>query len=202
MASLSDVRSRIKRDLVIQTTEYDTQIDDAIRSAIRFYQGRPFWFLQKTATVTLLTGNRTVALPTDYAAYKRLRLKVNGLWQWHGNGIAVVPYNELLEEYTDDTTSARPSVLAIAEGYIHADVLADADYTISLTYYKKDTTLPSGDSDTSVWLDDGQDAIRTRAMAMFKDETSFKNGASVQDWQRADRYLSELTSTNNFRSGN
>lgn len=202
MATLSTARDRIKNDLRISGSDYDNQIDDAIRSAINLYQGRPLWFLEKKDTLTLQSGDERVSLPSDFAAEAKrgIKLLVNSVYQWDQNGFNRHPWYELDSEYRAQVISGQPRHYAIFNGYIYVDTEADADYTVSITYYKKDASLPTGDNDTSVWMGEGEgyDAIRSRALAIFKDE-SLEYEAVEKDWQRAKGYLDALYTTNNYR---
>lgn len=200
MATLSDIRTRIKRSLEISSTDYDDQIDDAIRTAIKQYQGHPLWFLEAKNTITLTTGNSSVALPSNFASAKRFRLLVNGAYYSDRDGFDYYDFQDLEESFRGTTPSGQPRRCAIFDGNLYVDTEADQDYTIDCTYFKKDATEPTNDSDTSVWLDDGREAIRTLAMAIFKDE-DMEYDATQQDWARADRYYQDLVRTNNYRSG-
>lgn len=198
MANLLDIRTRMKADLAIQGTVYDTQIDDAIRSAIRMHEQQPMWFLEAETTKTLSIGTDEITLPTDFASPIFFRLLSNNVYYSDGCGFDMVDtYSELLQKYQKTVITARPSVHCIYGNKLKMDTLADADYTISILYYQKDSTLPSDDADTSVWLEEGQDVIRTFAMAIFKDESKQFEGAA-NDWVRAEKYLSDLRARNTY----
>lgn len=202
MASLSDVRTRIKNALVITTTEYDTQIDDAIRSAIKLYTGRPFWFLEANTTITVAAGNSSVALPADFASPIFFRLSNGTIWLSQGKGFDVVSYEDLRKHFAMvGLTTGTPTACAIFGDTLYINTVADTDYDIDVDYIKKDENLPMGDGETSVWLgDEGEGAIRTLAMAMFKDE-DMQFEVSEKDWARATKYYNDLLTQNTFRAG-
>lgn len=202
MATLSTIRNRIKSDLELSGTARDSQIDDAIRSAIRWYNGSQLWFLQKKDAVTLLTGNDSVALPSDFGSLKPRsgRLPYSGIYYSQGYGFDQYTWAELNGRFRSNLTSARPTKYAISGSTLYVDCLADGDYAIELTYFKKDATEPTGDSGTSFWFEEGQDAIRARAMAFFKDEAQDYETAA-NDWARADAYFSKLIEQSNQYTG-
>lgn len=200
MATLSTMRDRIKSDLVLSGSAYDAQIDDAIRSSIRFYTARPLWFLEQKTTLTLASGDDSVSLPSDFAAELRdgVRILISGTYYANNSGFDRQEWDVLEADYRYALSSGTPRNWAIYAGSIFVDALASDNYTISISYIKKDATLPTGDTDTSVWFDEGYDAIRTRALAIFKDE-SLEYQNSQADWARADRYWAELVIANNMR---
>lgn len=209
MATLSDIRNRIKRDLTITSTVYDTQIDDCTRSAIRTYSGRPMWFLQKTDTVTLPASASSVALPSDFASLRFCRLYNStsvGSYAAGGTGFDFVSdFGRFRKDYCSVLGSANaPTKYSIDGGYIYVNATYTTDQTIEVNYYKKDITLPASDGDTSVWLGDdgGVDAIRTLAMAMVKDECQAYEGNAVgADWARAESYYKALQKRNIYVLG-
>lgn len=202
MATLSTIRNRIKSDLELTGTIRDSQIDDAIRSAIRWYNGSPLWFLQKKDAVTLATGNDSVALPSDFGSLKprSARLPYSGIYYSQGYGFNQETWAELNGRYRSNLTSARPTKYAVMGTSIYVDCLSDSDYAIEITYYKKDATEPTGDNGTSFWFEEGQDVIRSRAMAFFKDEAQDYE-AKADDWARADAYYSKLLEQSNLYTG-
>lgn len=169
MAILSDIRERIKSDMVIVGTVYDAQIDDAIRSALRELRNRKFWFLEKAGTITLLETNTSVALPSDFAAGDTFDLLTSNYRYTDGHGFDLVSYADLKRDYWREATipTGTPEACAIFANTLYVSHTADQDYSITVTYFKKDTTEPSA-SETSVWFDDGYDVVRSKAQYIFK----------------------------------
>lgn len=170
MTTAGNLRDHIKSDLIINGTDYDTQILNAIWSALRQLRNKRYWFLEDSDTVTLLAGNSSIALPSNYAAPKNFRYVSNGVWQRDGAGFDFYMNKEDLErEYwlTDPLQTQPPRACAEFGGTLYVSDLADASYTIYLDFYQKDATLLAA-SETSVWFDDGYDAVRTLAQYIFK----------------------------------
>lgn len=199
MANLSEIRTRIDRDFELNGSRND-DIDDAIRSAIRIYQGRPLWFLHALTTITLSEGNSTASLPTNFGGKDTFRIQVNSTYYGQGDGFDYMDFHTLNAYHRKSLSSTQPRLCGILGTTLYFDATADQDYTIELVYYKKDATLPQADSDTSVWLDDGQDVIRVCAMALLADETlEYPADKVAQMYQRADRYYNELVKQQNYR---
>ena len=199
MANLSEIRTRIDRDFELGGSR-NSDIDDSIRSAIRLYQGRPMWFLHALTTITLSEGNSAASLPTNYGARDTFRLLVNGTYYGQGDGFDYMDFATLNSYHRKKLTSAQPRICGVLNDTVYFDANADSDYTVELVYYKKDATLPQADSDTSVWLDDGQDVIRACAMAILADEVlEYPSDKVALMYQRAERYYNELVKQQNYR---
>ena len=81
MPVLSDVVDEIKSNLVLNGTDYDTQVKSAITSTLKRLRGKKLWFLEEQGTVTLLTGFSTVAMPTDFSMPRNVQILISGNWQ-------------------------------------------------------------------------------------------------------------------------
>lgn len=193
MANLLTLRTRIKADLSVNGTEYDTQVDDAIRSALRNRRGAEFWFLEKTDTITLTSATNSVSLPSDFANPISFRLSSGGVWKGQKNGFQFISYNKLETEYLQSVTLATgiPAYCAVLNTTIYTDKLASSSLTIQCRYYRKDASLPTDDTDTSVWFDDGYDVIRADAMLLFKRESQ-QFTATEEDGQLAAYHYGKL----------
>lgn len=169
MATLSDMRNHIKSDLVIFGTDFDTQIDNAIRSTLRDLRQRKFWFLEESDTLTLASGDNSVALPSDFGTEDSFELISSGLRLTNGRGFDFLSFNDLRRKYwtTSPVDTGQPVACAVS-GLLYTSHIADASYSIDVFYFKKDATLPEGNNDTSVWFDDGYDVVRSQAQFIFK----------------------------------
>jgi hypothetical protein len=200
MATHNDIINRIKRATErTGTTSYDTQISDAIHTALRAFRGRKMWFLHTTGDVTLVSGQSSVTLPTDFSLIETARLLVNGRYWTDKDGFDYLPFNTLQERYRNNLQSGTPRRCAIKDRTLFVDTTADTDYTISLSYFAQDATLPTGDQ-TGIWYDEGEDAVFTRALAFFKDVDA-EYSDTTADYARADRSFANLQTQHNYRGG-
>jgi len=170
MAVLSDLVSDIKDDLTIAGTRYDDKIKRAVRSTLTLLRGSKLWFLETSYPITLVTGDTSELLPTDFATKVSATLISDGITYTHRNGFQWVNYEDLENNYmtTSPLQTARPDKWSISRGRIYFNTVAAADYTVNLRYVKKDVSLPVNDGDTSIWFDEGYELIRTSAIVAFK----------------------------------
>lgn len=169
--SLATLRTHLKADLVISGTDYDTQIDNAIRSAQRQLRGKRYWFLKQIGTVSVGSGSNEGTLPTNFSALCNFDYVYNGRIYQDKDGFDLLDYHNLRLKYFTQSplpTSAMPEACAILGNKVYMSHLAADDMTINIEYYKKDVDLMTSDADTSVWEDEGYDVLRSLAMVIFK----------------------------------
>jgi hypothetical protein len=191
MATLSDVRTSIKSTLVVNGTDYDTQIDDAIRSALRQQRGKKYWFLKKIGTFTLSSGNSSAIITstlTDFSAPDTFSISDGSTWYQDGRGFDFISYEKLERDWLVSATlpSGRPLACAVFDGTLYTSHLANQNYTIRASYYQQDATLPATGAATSIWFDEGYDLIKALAMYIFKrDDQQYslteEDGSRVRD---------------------
>lgn len=201
MATLSEIRADIKSRLELPGTEYDSDIDNAIRSAIQEHRGERYWFLRKKTSLTLLTGTNSVSLPSDFGSFRKARLLVNNVYRSPGRGFDKVSFDQLEDRYSLQVRTAVPQHFALFDGNIYVDTTSDADYTLELTYWTFDATEPTADDDTSVWLGDESKALITaEAIINFK----YAHRTQVvgnEDLVLRDKLLLGLRSANSLYNG-
>ena len=191
MAVVSDVRDQIKSDLIIVGTDYDTQIDNAIRSALRQLRTRKFWFLEKSANLTLSQSESSLTLPTDFGSPGVFDLISGGTRLSHRRGFDFISYEDLRSMYwnTSPLDTQTPVACAVSGTSLHFSHIADQEYTVPAVYYRKDAAAP-GAGDTSVWFDDGYDVVRSMAQYIFKRDSqhykpSEEDGSMVSNYMEA-----------------
>ncbi len=196
MSSLLDLRTRIKNALALQGTVYDVDIDDSIRSAILEVSQYPMWFLETKGSVTLTTGSDSVALPANFASEENTRVLINGYYQ----NIKKHSFTELENAYRSKLFGGYPQNYAFWGDNIYVDVEANADYTIDLTYHKKDAELPQDDTDSSVWFNEGADVVRLLAMSYFVTDVQQDELTANPDqlFARYERALAKLRARNAY----
>lgn len=194
MATLSELRDRVKRDITIAGTRYDAQIDDAARSVLTLLRASSYWFLETTTNLTLLSGEASVALPDNFASKVSASYAANGTRRRQNNGFNFVRGVEFEYEYQqyDTPQTGSPSAWTIIGTTMHVDKVANQDYTIALKYMRKDAVLPAQDGDTSIWFDEGFELVRAQTVVQFKRATA---GFSVTDNDMAAVTLAEKSLT-------
>lgn len=164
------LKSRIQAEVNRPSSANLAFIGNAIVTAIMYYETKPAWFTEKKDTLTLLSGDNSVALPDDFKAIIGLRLLKDGFYRGPRDGFKGTDIKALEDNWTDATLSQTPVEWALFNGSIYFNCLADQDYTLPITYHYGDVTYPSADGDTSVWFDAGQDLIRYKATAIFYED--------------------------------
>ena len=197
MATFSDVVDDIKNDLVITGADYDSRIKGAVRSALRQLRKKRYFFLQTTGTVTLLTGQSSVALPTDFGTHHGFSFVTGGQRYHDGAGLDFLTYDRLQSEYMtiSPMNTGVPRACAIWGTTLYFSDIAAADYTIDCVYYKQDAALPMADGDTSAWFDDGYDLVKAMAQVIFKGSTP-EFEVTQMDTQLVTMYSGELDAQN------
>lgn len=192
MVTVADLRTRIKSDIVINGTVYDAQIDDAIRSALRTLRGKRYWFLEKVGQVTLASGATSVAMPTDFGAHGEFEIIASGNRKSNRRGFDFKSFSELKKIYwqNDPVPTGEPVACALVDETLYVSHTADKAYTIPITYFRKDASLPAA-SQISVWFDDGYDVVRSLAAFIFKRECK-EYPPSEEDGGMAQFYLEAL----------
>jgi len=190
--NFGQMTQRIKDEVNRPSTSNDAFIQDAILTAIRFYTGKPFYFLEAQDSVTLLDGDTDVALPSDFGSLYKLRLLDDTTYYTDTNGIELMTISELVDAVSV-LQPGRPTRIAIWDETLYTDYEAQDDYDIDLWYYQKDATLPSADGDTSVFFDDGQDLIRNKAIEYFYRDRLHDNTSGDIYEQKAMTFYNQLT---------
>lgn len=167
MATYADLKTRIKSELDREDMDAaEDSVDDLTRhilAAVRFYQARRFWFLQKPAksAVTVASQNY-VARPTDMAQIDRISIPALGY------ELEKIDIEDL--EALDEPSGQEGQPVYWAEGdgattgaaQLRLWPTPNAVYTLKLSGTAAVTAL-SADADSNVWTNEAQDLIAARA---------------------------------------
>lgn len=201
-ATFQTMYQRIDREINKTTgTTYETDIKNALVSAIRFFEHRPVWFTEKVGSdLTLNSASDNVSLPADFARMKCLRIVVSS--QFRGKDTGFEPVHDIseLREKTGATQRTQtPMFWSLLNAKIYTDTLADQSYTLKIDYNMKDTSYPSATSDTSIWFDEGQDVIRWMAMSIFYGDRLHDEQNEAKYFARSIAAFDVLTGRSNTR---
>lgn len=165
--TITQLQTRILNEANKTSATYGTMVNDLIVTAIKMYERRRFWFLEKTGTVTLNSAAATVAAPSDFKAMISLMLLRDGYYYGEDQGFTEATFRELRNNSLNSALTGYPREWALLGNTIYVDRLADQNYTLRVDYIKGDATYPASGSDTSVWFEEGVDLIRVKTLAMF-----------------------------------
>ena len=162
MSDFGTMVSRIEDE--IARTDLTTNVERAIVSAINYYEREPWWFLEdRTDTFTTSSGAEfySSADQTWIATaghINTLKITVNS------NRYDLVPRQY---EYLDSisllaTSLGQPQDFCYYAKQFRLYPIPDAAYEVRASYNKRTTTLSAG-SDSSDWMTEAEELIRSRA---------------------------------------
>jgi len=135
-------------------TEPDNQrFSDDFYSAINnaqndFAISRSWGFLRTTDDLTSTADVRTIALPDDFGKFYDVpnAIVITSPSANSGTMITLMPYEQWVSDYYDDgTETGTPAYAYVMGSSLYLSEIPDAEYTISIIYYK----IPTAISDTS-----------------------------------------------------
>lgn len=185
MATVTDIVDDIKADLTLNGSDYDASIVRAVQSALRELRGKRYWFLETYGTLTATASSETLLITdtyTNFGAIKSLDLNAQSRRHYNHAGFDQRSFDDLRALYWSDSTIAtgQPVAWAIVNKTLYFSHKCASAYSLPIVYYKQDATLP-GAGGTSVWFDEGYDAVKARAQYIFKRNTQGMM-ATEADW--------------------
>ena len=155
------MRARISDDLVNEELS-NSQIDNAIRSSIAFYEAQRFWFNETVSTFTTVAAQEYYT-SSDLADIPYIVQFVNALVTNNGVKYEIIPVDfDAIDDMQTGALTTVPTHYAYYKSQIRLYPIPDAAYTVTLAYIKKASAV-SSDSDTNNWFTDGEELIRQAA---------------------------------------
>lgn len=163
MATYADMRARIADELANDGDITSAQINNAIQSAIRNYEAEGFWFNQKVATFSTVSGQEyydsaALADIPDMVTIYAMRIM--------GSGSGVAPIagidNETIEDSQDGTVTGEPRFYTRFENKIRLFPIPSAVYSVRVSYVYKLAALVN-DTDSNAWTNECEELIRQAA---------------------------------------
>lgn len=180
MSDYGTMQSRIATEVL--RDDINSEIQDAIQTAIDVYQSQPLWFLQGySTTITTTASTRTVDLPTDLSDLEyitNVKMRVGSSTDYD---LENYEFSTLEKLNNGDDFYGIPVFYSVYQGLMYLYPIPDSgNYTLLISYYKRLSTL-SGTSDTNAWMTDGERLIRYKAKAMLYHDV-------LMDERRAERF--------------
>ena len=168
MATFLDLKTKVASE--IHRTDLTSQVSDAIKSAVRYYDSQRFWFNESSGTFSTVAnqveyGAGTV--PNGIVEIDLVTLTVNSRIQ----ELSPKPWQELAA--VDQTSWAGiPYYYGWRAKSLRLYPRPNAVYTCSVYFL---LALPelSADADDTVWTNEGADIIRHRAKAEIFDSVLY-----------------------------
>lgn len=172
MTTVQDIVNVIKADLTINGSDYDSLLVRAVQSRLRELRGKRYWFLRGYSTLTATASSETINVTStlsDFSVIDSLDLIANNYRFTDGNGFDFLSFDRLRAQFWINSTvpTGQPVAWAIVGNTIYLSHKAASAYSLPISYYKQDATLPAA-SESSIWFDDGYDVIRAGAQYIFK----------------------------------
>ena len=143
---------------------YDTQIREAINTAVKHYKPRRFTFNTKRSTASTVKDQEYYALPNDLKEIDMLRVL-------YSSGDYTDPLHEVtyrwIERHRHNVSYvSQPEKFAVQGLDLRLWPVPDAAYTLTMTYLRDigGFSATATDATTNEWTTDAEELIRSRAM--------------------------------------
>lgn len=162
MATLGEVVAKIRED-IDRGSGYDDRIKRAIADAIHSYRAKRVGFNIKRAKATILSGMEYVSLPTDWIEADLMQIKDGR----RREELDEVSYDWIEDQSGPTDERAEPYKFALQNRTLRLYPIPERTYTLVFSYQfeLKDISRSSSDVRTNAWLNEGEEVIRTKAMA-------------------------------------
>lgn len=162
-------------------TDIEGRIQEAILSAIKFYESSRFYFNQTTGTFSTVAAQEYYS-STDLADIPNL-ITIDSMKLTLSDGtskqdIDAVPF-ETMDASQNGLVTGDPEYFAYYKQQIRLYPIPTAVRTVTMSYHYRLTAL-SAASDSNAWTDDAEDLIRNRAASEIWDKI-------VKEYAAADR---------------
>ena len=148
--TLSTLKTAIKDYLENQETTFTNNLDNFIKSAEeRIFKSVDLEFFRKNVTGSATSGDKFLAVPTDYLSSFSLSIEVSSSKVF----LLQKDVNYIQEYNPNESTTGQPKYYALYD--VNNFILAptpDANYTVELHYYYRPSSLTAAGDSGSTWL--------------------------------------------------
>lgn len=167
MSTFGVMKSRIARELV--RSDIDTEIGEAINSAILQYENHGWWFDESISTTFSTVASQQAYTSSDSADIPkfvsideaRVTISTGDLRQ-----LVRLNFNDLSNRTTATNSTGQPQFYAYYGNSIHLYPIPSGVWTIRVSGKKRSTDL-SATSDANGWMTHGELLIRSAAKKML-----------------------------------
>lgn len=161
MSTYATMRTRILDEYVNESLTA-AQVNSAIQTAIKHYERKPFYFNQKTGTVTTVAAQEYYS-SSDASDIPNIVHIFAATVTADGLKTKLIPVDfGAMDSCQDGSVTGAPEQIAVFKQQLRLYPIPDAAYTITLAYIYRFTAL-SADGDSNAWMTDGEELIRQRA---------------------------------------
>jgi hypothetical protein len=159
MSTYGTMRTRIVDEFVNESIT-TAQINNAIQSAIKHYERKPFWFNTKRGTFATVAAQETYAAAANADIPYIVQINSMSIDSPKVNLLGV--NDDDIEDMQDGDVTDQPRLYAYFENKLRLYPIPDAVYTVRMNYTCKFAAL-SADADTNAWVDECEEMIRQAA---------------------------------------
>lgn len=164
MTTLAILKATISDDLARSDSNITTVIGNEITRAIEHYQSRRFWFNESRSSTFLTVADQMIYSPDDDADIANF-IEIDQAFINDGSTdfkLNIVKWSEV-ESAVKNSTSGRPTEIAMLNGTLGFYQIPDAAYTVRVIGHEK-IAVPATDSEAdNPWMVYAFDLIRSRA---------------------------------------
>lgn len=161
MATLGDMKTRIFRELQIDSANFETDVEAAIFSATAFYEDGDFWFLDAAPTLFILSATTRYALDTVIPG--RSEIQYITLHLTPGKPELIYrTMGEMLELDYDEGFTGEPVYWTIDNNELFVLPKPQRTYTAE-AFHRLRRSMTASDSASSVWTNEAEELIRLHA---------------------------------------
>lgn len=154
------MRTRILDEFVNESLT-TAQVNNAIQTAIKHYERRPFYFNQKTGTFPTVAAQEYYS-STDLSDIPSI-VSIVAATVTNSTKSKLEPVDfSIMDDTQDGSITGPPEMLAVFKQQIRLYPIPDGIYTITMAYIYRFTAL-SADGDTNAWMVEGEELIRQKA---------------------------------------
>lgn len=157
---MSDFGTLIQRVLDdLERTDLTSVASVEIKSAIKHYNPKLFFFLECRATLNTADGTEYYGLPADFISADSLVITVN-----NNTRVLTERHYDTIEEWfvSSSTYKGEPTDFAVYQQQLRLYPIPNGAYSMRLSY-KASLTELSANGDSNDWTDRGEELIRSRA---------------------------------------
>lgn len=156
MATYGDLINRVIGELA--RPDLTIEAGYAIQDAIKFYQGKLFWFNEGIDVGVTTSGQATYGVPGDFIEADVLEITQGST----DTALRPISYDRLMAMDSGSGNRGLPRFYTTYRGEFRLYPVPDAAYTLTLSFARRLPTL-SGLTDTNAWTNEGEELIRLRA---------------------------------------
>ena len=156
MATLTELINAVTDD--INRDDLTAQCSDAVVMAIAFYDAKPWWFAEGSATFSTTASTELYPLASDFKQMEYVEAKYPGdNWQ----EVTPTDFKTLKRKLQGVTVTGYPDEYAIFDQSLYLGYAPNGSYTVRYYYQKTLVDLTANGSNT--WTTDCKDLIRASA---------------------------------------